>query len=415
MVKPVAAVASDDIHFEYDFVPIGELQVEMTTDKKTGKEKVDHVLVSGEKLKPTDRFWISLFARYGFNNAFFNYFDHAEVFNRISERESNDKMRICIERGTKQSRLLAVSNPAKPLVGYDDFTDLISRYGGENVTYADGVVESVHTPRNGGGMTIGADDFQHRFTMSCPIDGYGAPNVYLSLLRMLCTNGIVGYSKAFRTSLSLGKASDDVAPSMIRVLEGFSNDEGYAAIRQRIESSQKSWASVYESDSLQKMLIKLHSKRYVDDLNKVDLAAGSVRDWYAKASNHFDSSVADENDSYRSSPIFRAYEEMTGNPVRMYGIANLDALSAKRQRTLPAKCKVYDIINFATEVATHYSTPEASRQIQGFVGNLISGEYDMEGTVDKFTEFDDFHISDDDGRGIPTVGDESEVRELATV
>src|SRR5690242_21369888 len=48
--------------------------------------------------------------------------------------------------------------------------------------------------------------------------------------------------------------------------------------------------------------------------------------------------------------------------------SNLDALSAKRQRTLPARCKVYDLLNFASEVATHHATPAGERGLQGFVG-----------------------------------------------
>ena len=46
---------------------------------------------------------------------------------------------------------------------------------------------------------------------------------------------------------------------------------------------------------------------------------------------------------------------MTGDLQRIYGMANLDALSVKRQRTLPAACKVYDLLNFASEVATHHA------------------------------------------------------------
>lgn len=48
---------------------------------------------------------------------------------------------------------------------------------------------------------------------------------------------------------------------------------------------------------------------------------------------------------------------MTGDTSRLYGLANLDALSAKRQRTLPVRCKVYelckvyDLLNFAPATA----------------------------------------------------------------
>lgn len=390
----VDVMANDNIGFDYTFVPISDLQVQTAEDPKTGKRKVVNVLVQDEPIPPTNRFWTSLFARYGFNSAFFKYFDYTEVFNRISDRESNDRMRICIERGDKGSRLLAVSNPGKPLVSFDELQDLLGRYGGQGVTYADGLIESNHQPRNSGGnIDIGGDLFENRFVLSCPIDGYGAPNVYLSMLRQICTNGVIGYAKVFRSSLALGKAEDDVAPSLVRVLEGFGNDEGYAALRQRIEASQKSWASVYEATMLSKLIIKLHTGRDVDDLGGKAIPKGtSIAKWYEKGRDNF-APIGDEEDAVRQAPIFRAYDAMTGNPTQLYGIANVDALSAKRQRTLPVRCTMYDMINFATEVATHYAQPGAARSLQAWVGTTISGEYDMENTRDRFTEFKDFHIN----------------------
>lgn len=83
---------------------------------------------------------------------------------------------------------------------------------------------------------------------------------------------------------------------------------------------------------------------------------------------------------------------MTGDPAEAYGLANLDALSFKRQRTLPVKCTVYDAINFTTEVATHYARPEGARRLNALVGTTISEEYDMEGTKDRFGEFADFLV-----------------------
>ena len=41
-------------------------------------------------------------------------------------------------------------------------------------------------------------------------------------------------------------------------------------------------------------------------------------------------------------PVMYAFGKMTGDLTRVYGLANMDALSAKRQRTLPSACRVYD-------------------------------------------------------------------------
>lgn len=395
-------VSDDNIDFEYKFATLGDLQVQTVENEKTGKKKVSSVMLDGEPIEPTDRFWNSVFSRYGISNTLFKYYDHDEVFARIMERDGKDRMRMCIERGDNGNRLLAVSSPTKPIVSYSDMSDLLSRYGGRSVKYSNGLIESVHQPRdNGSGLMIGPDNFERRFIMSVPIDGYGSPNVYLSLLRLLCSNLAVAYSKTFRSSLSLGKADDNVMPALTRVLESFGNDEGYAALRDRIESAQKSWASVYEATMFTKLIHKLHTRRDIDDLDGRKVPDGtSIAKWYSQSRDEFTPDLNDAEDAILQAPIFRSLEAMTGNPMRLYGIANIDALSAKRQRTLPVKCTVYDLVNFSTEVATHYAGVDGSRKLQGWVGNTLSAEYDMEGTRDKFTDFADFHMSEKFASGL---------------
>jgi hypothetical protein len=70
-------------------------------------------------------------------------------------------------------------------------------------------------------------------------------------------------------------------------------------------------------------------------------------------------------------------------------------VNTKKLKTLPAKCSVYDLINFATEVATHHSDTTAARRLHGWVGGLISNEYDLEGakmTLDS-NGFKELHLS----------------------
>jgi hypothetical protein len=83
---------------------------------------------------------------------------------------------------------------------------------------------------------------------------------------------------------------------------------------------------------------------------------------------------------------------MTGDLTRLYGLADLDALTVKKQRTLPTACRVYDLLNFTSELATHHARPEAARTLQGHLGQLISGEYDLEGTAEQFGDWRDFFL-----------------------
>ena len=392
----VTAVGDRNIEkFDYTFCPVNDLQVVMAEDPKSGKEYIDHVLVQDEPIKPSQRFWTSLYSKYGIGNSIFKYFNHAEVFNRISKTESNDRLRICIERSTDKkgkakSRLMAVSNPKNPLVVYDELMGMLDRYNGKNVSYVDGKVESTHTPRMGGEarFDIMGDMFENRFIMSTPIDGYGMPNIYLSLLRLVCQNGMIGYAKAFRSSLALGKANDDVTPTITRALDGFNSDDGYAAIRQRIDVAGRSWCSVHESQVLLKLLLKLHAAETLDVNDTSAPPKGTVLAELLAG----DSKKRMMGEDVIGSPIIKAFHAMTGDPCEQYGLANLDSLSTKRQQTLPVDCKMYDMINFTTEVATHYATPAGGRELQAWVGNRISEEFDMENTTDKFTEFSDFLI-----------------------
>lgn len=175
----------------------------------------------------------------------FRYFEPAEVFERISERAPDDMLRYCLERGQEgPPRLLAVSHPNRAVIRYAEVRDLVSRHGGRDQSYPNGIVTSHHTPRSGDQpFQIGGDHFQHRFVLETPVDGFSHPKIYLSLLRQICTNGMVGYARAFRSDVSLGK---DISHCISRALETYDNGEGYAALRQRFESAQSSWASLRE-------------------------------------------------------------------------------------------------------------------------------------------------------------------------
>jgi hypothetical protein len=378
--------------FDYVLSSISDVEVVTEPDNK-GIQRVSHVLLDDEELEPSDRFWNSLMARYQFNRSIFNYFGYDEVFGRISEKEPNDQMRLCIERGETnagepRNRLLAVSNPKKPIVGFDDLTDTLDRYQGRDITYSDGIVKSSHTPRAGASnFDVLGDSFKNQFMMATPIDGYGLPNIYLALLRLVCTNGMIAMTKAFRSQLSLGKGDDDVVPAIIRALDGFNHDEGFAALRQRIEAAGNSWASVYEQQSLYKSLVRLHSDKLID-LGGTSVPKGS------NIAKHL------RKEEAGISPVLTAFHRMTGDPTEHYGLANLDSLSAKRQRTLPVNCTMYDMINFATEVATHFAEPNGSLAMQSWVGESIKDEYDMEGTKDRFGDFADFHLDAKMGAGL---------------
>lgn len=353
--------------FEYGFAKVRDLRAETCPAGTKGLPVVTGIELNGQLHKPTSRFWSSFFRRFQVTENIFRYFSHAEVFERISQRARDEAFRYCVERNDRgDGRLLAATRPDRSVITYEEIHQLVVRYDAHDVEYEDGVVTSRHVPRSGDyPLQIGSDEFRQRFILDTPIDGYGVPRIHLSMLRTICTNGMVGYAAAFRSELSQGK---DVTYGIMRALDSFDNFDGYAALRQRFDSAQRSWASIRETQELYRLLMKIELRRGLD----------------------------------REAVLGRFYR-VSGRIQELYGLANLEALSVKRQRVLPAKCRVYDLMNFASEVGTHHAPPRGNRLLQSYLGTLVSDEYDLEGTGDKVPEFNDFFISQD--RSPPAFGD----------
>jgi hypothetical protein len=122
--------------FEYGVARIQDLEVCTGTDR-TGKTFVREVVLGGEPVQPSKRFWNSLHLRFGFTGNIFRYFSHAEVFARISATSPNDRIRWCLERGEDGAgTLLAVTNPSAALIRHDDLRELLERYGTAEIKYA---------------------------------------------------------------------------------------------------------------------------------------------------------------------------------------------------------------------------------------------------------------------------------------
>ncbi len=346
-----------------------------------GGKMITKVLIDGEPFLPTGRFWASLYSRFNLNNSFFKFFDHAEVFDRISAKERDSQLRLTIERDpiAGDSRLLAATGHNKPIMVYDDLLELLDKFKTDKggVHYHGGIVRSSHTPRIGASQfKIGADDFSNKYELHCPIDGFGQPAVYLSLLRWICSNGAVAFAKAFKTSLVLGGGEDNPSYAIRRALDSFTNDDKYAALRGRFEIASRSWASVREHQSLYHVLLNLQN----DPILKETIGA------WARASH-------DEINVSPGHALTQAFERFLGNPYKQYN-ADPHLMSHKRQRTLPVTCKIYDMLNFATELATHHVSESAARQLQIWVGGMLATpDFDLEESCDQFTDWRELFFS----------------------
>ena len=92
--------------------------------------------------------------------------------------------------------------------------------------------------------------------------------------------------------------------------------------------------------------------------------------------------------------IMRAYTGLVGDLCAVYGLTHIDALTRKKMQQLPSYCSMYDLINFATEVATHYCTEKNGRLLQAELGNFLMSEYDLENTRQAKPDFADWFVRD---------------------
>jgi hypothetical protein len=73
-------------------------------------------------------------------------------------------------------------------------------------------------------------------------------------------------------------------------------------------------------------------------------------------------------------------EEITG--VRQsYSIGNLDEIPARKAQMLPTNITVYDGMNIATELATHFQ-PADPRRLHAFVGDMLASETNLQEVID---------------------------------
>jgi len=338
--------------------PLGSFRVfhESALNPKKVVKRVNMVEVNGNTFQASDRFWNSLLSRYGFGDSTFNYFSHKEVFDRIVQVKGNDELRYTIEgsdqdTAKRPAKMLAVVSAKAKIPEIPELLKLFGKFEGRDLTYSGGTFVSRFNPFSGEReVNIGPDAFNERFAVEVPIDGWGKVKTYLEMLRQICSNGAIAMAPAFRSTVKVG---DDMLYALDRVLGSYDNGEGFVKLRERFDMAQKSWASVRECNGFIKIAARWPQ--------------GQTR--------------------------MRQIVEATGDFCRVYGISSINLVPHKQQSALPARCRVYDLINLASEMATHHSSHEESRAYQGYIGTMLTENFDLEGTVEQVPEFKDFQIN----------------------
>lgn len=344
-----------NVNFTTGVTALKNFEVHPATADKD-KRRVTGVTLNGDSLSATPRFWNSILSRFGQSDSVFKYFTHKEVFDRIAEREGNTNLKFTLEhRNAGNPRLLAVVREDAIVPSGNDVEKLFGRFNPQAMHYTEGLMTGHFVPRSGESVqAIGEDMFRNRFAMQVPVDGYGKPQTFLELLRVICGNGAIGLAPAFRQIVNVG---DNPIYTLERALGSFDDGDGFQRLRSRFDMAQKSWATVREVEGLRQMMARANG-------------VGATPEMMLKLTR------------------------MTGDIAQIYGIVSLNAVSTKKQAVLPTKATMYDLINYATELATHHTDNRESRVLQGWVGQTLSEEFDMENTVTETREFADFFITE---------------------
>lgn len=379
--------------FTYQTAPINAFKVTETTEKGD----VRFMEIDGQKVQPTNRFWTSLcsnFSTMGMNLKMFKMFSHSEVFERLALRNGDNIQYTMQGDGNGANKLLGICKPGKPLANYDNVMNTLQKYNASEIEYQNGsgsadcgIVQSWHTPRHMQDIKVGGDTLVPKYVLETPIDGFGKPTIYLSLLRQVCTNGMIGYSKAFKSDLVLGRGQD-VMHTLERALDSYNNEEGYMALKARLESATQSWASVGEAQAVFKTV-----SRMAGDFEQQGEGSTWINDLAAREGITLggDGSAVTDGMSLK---LQRALTRLVGDFSILYGLAHTDALSQRQQQSMPSKATVYDLLNFTTEAATHYCEKGKSKSLHGIVGTMLTGEYDLEESKREVPTFADWHIAD---------------------
>lgn len=360
----IAELESRRNDFEFFTADIGEIIPVWEDNKRSDgiiQRNLTHVKFQQNEYEVGRRFTLSLCSKFGIGTSIFYLFDPAEVFERIQLAHPRARVRVVTEKTETGIRCLAATAPTKSFV---DFDTLMRTYNKSNrinkirsARYHEGTVVTVHI-MDEAPWEIAGNLFYQAFTVDTPIDGYGLPAIYLSLIKENDETLLTAASKTFRSEIQLSKNGDLPEIPFTRILDTFNNEEGFQSLRQRLESARNSFASLHECDSLMKV---------------------------------FRRSLNGSNSNFELvQEIYQSFHTLTGDISKKYGIATEDSLSPKKARLLPMDCSILDLVFFSMTVNTHKRhLLNTHDTIPQWIGQLLDNEYDLEGSITAETEEND--------------------------
>jgi hypothetical protein len=317
---------------EFARIPMNELRV--VADNNIG--------IGGMTVSTTARFWASLTGLIGVPKSVFNLFSHQEVFERAVAKR-NDKGRdvmvtVAVENGT---RALAVTSDSACRFSPKGLETVAAPLMEEGLlkafSYSDGQIILYRDVA--GSFEFGKGDHHNpEVALQIPMDGYGQMQSFVAMLRQVCSNGMVAMSSAFRSPVP---SSKNLTPAVtVQKYLRHVDEHGIMMLKSRIDESLHTSASIAMAMEL------LRSLRGEDE--KVN----SIR---------------------------RGLAAVIAPKLSEIGVVTLTDLPHKLRANCPIGLSAYQLIQIATECATHY-TPNLAPRLFGLVGDWLgSDSFDLEG------------------------------------
>jgi hypothetical protein len=324
-------------------LPISEIRY--VSPARVGSTNVPaSVIVDGNEFSSTNRFRDSLLGLIGQSNSIFRLFSAEDVFNRFQEVNGSRIVNVNYEVETGRAISLTNGKSGRSVLDFNHLREDV--IGDAPISYHDGVVRAMLEPFRTEGFMVNNDVHLPRISLHVPLDGYGGVQSFLSMLRQVCSNGMVAMGSAFKHTIKIAGGDNPVA-TLRRFKNAFYDEDGYSDLRDRLNTAGETPASIGEFSRLLKLVTS--SNISLGLLGKIEQSVSDTQEYY--------------------------------------GLSALNAIDEKRARQVPSKLSVYDLINMSSEISTHVTdSPQVANRLQALCGDLLSNQFDLEGMNTKLED-----------------------------
>ena len=317
-------------------------------------DRIKGVCIDNTTYKLGDRFYKSLATQLGVPYGVFGLFTPHEVMTRAAEKVPDLSLRLTVDTGANQALGLTENKGLPMPIKYIEHV-LHEDRRLTDVEYIEGVMsatldldEQWNVPHDG--------EYHVRVRCRVPVDGVGTPDMNLATWRQVCSNGAVAEAPIFRTKMEI---KDNSGEHFRRLLASFSNPTGVELLQQKMCDAAETKASVGE----------------------VVLLEGLIRRSVPNTRNQM--------------LLRERLYEIAENPCVRYGVTDLSNIGVKKRSLLPVGCSVSDLLNFASELATHHADMlKTSAPLQAFSGTLLAKGFDLEDLYPSSRQAAGFYLDD---------------------